>query len=245
MNYSRLKALLIDIDDTIVRVKPGANVPRSPHSTDWTGSLLGVLQLAGVELGGLSPEEADARIAKVQRDVQWWRHEDFIQELGLNDAQFWEFAHEREIEYLEPTGAEIRSSLERLRLAGLQLYITSNNPTTGIVHKLKLVGIEGPALFNHLIGASELRAMKWQPVFWEKALAHIGLSADRVAVVGDNPRDDFTVPREAGITHSFLIDRARDRTAENSDAITYVRDFGQIADCLLDSPSTLARPALG
>lgn len=237
MNYSRFQALLIDVDDTIVRLKSDAGPLPGKHAKDWTGSLLGVLQLAGIELGGLSPEEADTRIASVQRDVQWWQYADFIEALGLDAVQFWEFAHEREIRYLEPTGAEIRGSLERLRAAGFRLYITSNNPTTGIVHKLRLAGIEGPHLFEHLIGASELRAMKSQSVFWDRALARIGMSADRVAVVGDNPRDDFTVPREAGITHSFLIDRARDRSAENSDAVTYVRDFGQIADHLLHAPS--------
>ena len=35
-----------------------------------------------------------------------------------------------------------------------------------------------------------------------------------------------------------LIDRTRDRSAENSRAVTYVTDFAQIADCLLGA----ARP---
>lgn len=233
MNYSRLRALLIDIDDTIVQLKRGIPAPQNRHSADWTASLLGVLQRAGVELGGLSLEETDARIARVRNEVRWWQYDDFIAALSLDAERFWEFAHQLEIEYLEPTGDEIKSTLERLSRAGLRLYITSNNPNSGIVHKLRVGGLGDVRLFDRLLGASELQAMKWEPVFWERALARVGLPVDQVAVVGDNPRDDWTVPREAGITHSFLIDRGRSRAHENAESVTFVRNFSEIADCLL------------
>lgn len=240
MDYSRFQALLIDIDDTIVRLKPGANLPISRHAVDWTGSLFGVLQRAGVELAGLSAEETDARIARVRREVRWWKWGDFIVALSLDPDRFWRFAHEHEAAYLEPTGDEIKPALERLRAAGLRLYITSNNTFSGIVHKLRLAGIRDISLFERLLAAGELQAMKWEPVFWERALAAVGLPPDRVAVVGDNPRDDCAVPREAGITHSFLIDRAAARSHENSATATHVRDFSEIADRLLPNAGLAA-----
>lgn len=235
MDYSRFRALLIDIDDTLVRLKSGFSLPLSRHASDWTGSLLGVLQRAGVEMAGLSEDEADACIGRVCAEVRWWQYDDFIRALGLEPARFWEFAYEHERAYLEPTGGEIKSALEQLRRAGFRLYITSNNPNSGIVHKLRLAGIGDLPLFERLLGASELRAMKWQPVFWERALAAVGLPAEQVAVIGDNPRDDAEIPRSVGIGHSFLIDRAKAGSNENSSAITYVSSFSEIADFLLPS----------
>src|SRR5690606_29678288 len=138
---------------------------------------------------------------------KWWQITDFIVALGLDEEKFWDFAYETEIRYLEPTGVEIESALNRLRNAGTKLYITSNNPTSGIRHKLRLAGIADTTLFQELLGASELRAMKWEPVFWQKVLERVRLDASEVAVVGDNPRDDYEVPRRVGITHSFLFDR--------------------------------------
>jgi FMN phosphatase YigB (HAD superfamily) len=243
MNYSRFKALLIDIDDTILRVKRGARLSPGRHAADWTGSLLDVLQLAGVELGGLSAVETAARISQTKIDIRWWQITDFIASLELNADKFWEFAYKTEIRYLEPTGLEIRPALERLRSAGIQLFITSNNPTSGIRHKLRLAGFSDATLFKELLGASELHAMKWEQVFWEKALARVGLATEVVAVVGDHPRDDYEVPRCAGIRHTFLIDRDRDRSTENSGEITYVRDFSRIADHLLNGlPDSLEKP---
>jgi len=233
MNYTRFRALLIDIDDTIVRMKRGVTLATSQHADHWSGSLLEVMQIAGEQLGGLPATEVAERIARTKKEVRWWQMADFIKALGLDSDRFWQFAFETEVSYLEPTGSEIEPALERLRSAGIKLYITSNNPNTSILHKLRLAGIRDTSLFVQLLGASELRAMKWEPVFWEKALAHVGLEAREVAVVGDNPRDDYEVPRDAGLTHSFLIDRSRDRSAENSAAVTYVRDFSKIADCLL------------
>jgi FMN phosphatase YigB (HAD superfamily) len=233
MNYKCYKALLIDIDDTIVRLKRGMTLAKSQHASDWTGSLLDVIQVAGEKMGGLPAEEVAARIARTKAEIRWWQYEDFLQALGLDAAQFWQFAYETEIHYLEPTGSEIKASLERLRAAGIQLFITSNNTNAGILHKLRLCGITDANLFVQLLGASQLKAMKWQPVFWEKALAHVKLDGSQVAVVGDNPRDDFEIPRMAGIAHSFLIDRTRDHAAENSAAVTYVQSFSSIADYLL------------
>jgi HAD superfamily hydrolase (TIGR01549 family) len=237
MNHPRFKALLIDIDDTVLRVKPGASLSEGRHSADWTSSLLDVLQLAGVELGRLTAAETAVRIARTKAEIQWWQITDFIVALGLDEEEFWDFAYLTEIRYLEPTGVEIESALIRLHETGMRLYITSNNSTSGIRHKLRLAGISDATLFQDLFGASKLHSMKWEPVFWQKVLERIGLGGNEVAVVGDNPRDDYEGPRMVGISHSFLIDRDRDRSAENSSAVTYVKDFSQIADHLLGGTS--------
>ncbi len=227
----KIKGLLIDIDDTIVRKKACDN--STVHNTT---SLMDILHLAGVELSGLSEEETAYRIKKIDDETQWWHWSDFIVELGLNPKQFWDYAYIKESEYLEATGADILPSLIRLRDAGILLYITSNNPSSGILHKLRIAGVadnNGTTLFSQLLGATELHAMKWEPIYWKKALAHIAFDADEVAVVGDSLRDDYEIPHSVGIAHSFIIDRIENRKGESSDSCIFVQSFEEIADVIL------------
>ncbi len=226
-----IKALFIDIDNTITRVKPDAALPPAVAER----SLLFVLEEAAVKFAGLSPEEAAARMKRVQDDVPWWHWSDFIVQLGLNASEFWQYAREREHAYIEPTGAEIGSALRSLKQAGYLLYIASNNPTSGILHKLSLAGlasIHGTDLFHQLLGCTELRAMKRDIAFWEKALAHTGLRAAEIATIGDNPYDDCAVPQSIGIAHSFLINREQDCHREDTERITHVMNFDQIVEAL-------------
>jgi FMN phosphatase YigB (HAD superfamily) len=228
---SSIGTLLIDIDGTITRPKQG-------KGDVSTGSLLEVLRIAGVRLAGLAPEEVQARMEKVQRENRWWHLSDFIVALDLNPKVFWEFAYQTEREYMEATGPEIGAALRRLRDAGFLLYVTSNNPSSGILHKLRLAGlghIHGCELFSQLLGVAELHAMKWEPHYWKKVLAHIGMDANEVAVIGDNPRDDWEVPHSIGIGCGFLIDRNQDQSAQDEAGLYHVQNFQQITEKLLSA----------
>ena len=230
--YDRIRALLIDIDDTITRHAPGST----------SEGLLQVLQSAGVQLGGLSEEETALRMKRVRDAEPWWHWSDFIVALELDPKEFWRYAIEMERKCLEPTGPEIGTALKRLREAGFLLYVTSNNASSGILYKLSIAGlatIQGAPLFDQLLGCTELHAMKWEPVYWKKVLAHIGLDANEVAVVGDNPKDDMEVPQSIGIAHSFLINRKDDLSGQNSKSVTHVSCFDSIADCLLKARAPL------
>jgi FMN phosphatase YigB (HAD superfamily) len=232
MDFSRIRALLIDIDDTVTRVKPGG----PPEGR----GLFDVLRDAGVELLGLAPDEVEARIAAIQKEIVWWHWADFIVALGLRPKAFWDFAYDRERRYLESTGPDIRPALERLHAAGTLLYVTSNNPCSGILHKLRIAGLgdmNRADLFSRLFGPPLMQAMKWEPVFWQKVMAHIALDGDEVAVVGDSLRDDYEAPRAAGICGAFLINRTQDLSAGNTDSLFYVTDFTRIADLLLGTPA--------
>jgi FMN phosphatase YigB (HAD superfamily) len=233
---AQVRALLIDIDDTITRVKPDRSNLKLKNNGNWTGSLFDVLQSAGVALGELTPDETARRIAKVKAHVSWWHWADYIVELGLDPKQFWDYAHEVESKYLEATGPEIRRALTQLRDNGVFLYVTSNNPNDGILHKLRLAGLanaHGAPLFSQLLGVSGLHAMKWEPAYWKKALAHIALAPEEVAVVGDGMRDDYEIPHSVGLACTFLINRFEDLSPQNTDSLIHVRSFDQIAEYLL------------
>jgi len=238
MNFNNIRGLLVDIDDTITRLKPSCvGLNGEPPNT---GSLFDVLQSAAVEMAGWKAEEAAAKIVLIQKQIPWWHWSDFIVALGLKPREFWEYAYTRESRYLEATGPELRPALERLDRAGILLYVTSNNPCSGILHKLRIAGLgdfHRCALFSRFLGPPELHASKPETSFWQKALAHIGLNGDETAVVGDSLRDDYQVPHSVGIAGTFLINRTQDLSAQDTDTLIHVTSFTQIADRVLDAKS--------
>jgi len=228
MDTARIRGLLIDIDDTITCMKVG-----TPSSE---GGLFDILRDAAVEQTGIAPDEAASRIAAIQEEIVWWHWSDFIVALGLRPKAFWDYAFERERQYLEATGPDIRPALERLRAAGILLYITSNNPCSGILHKLRIAGLAEmnyAPLFSRVIGPPQLHSMKWDTIFWKKALAHIAMDGEEMAVVGDSLRDDYEMPHSVGIAGTFLINRTEDNSAGDTDSLRHVTNFTQVADALL------------
>lgn len=232
-NLSHIRALFIDVDDTLVRFKKtgthaGADVQN-------TGSLFDVLEKAGMEFSGLTQNEVRKKIDRVKKEVFWWHWSDFIVELGLDAKRFWDFAYEMESRYLEATGNEILGVLTGLKKKGYLLYISSNNPSSGILHKLRVAGLAhntGSELFHQLLGATELHAMKWDALYWKKALAHTGLSPDDCMVIGDNLKDDFEMPRSVGFAGTFFLRKDGDFPAEPIPKLFPVRDFGEIETLL-------------
>ena len=69
----KIKGLLIDIDDTLIRFRPNTSLTAS--------SLMNVLKQAGQELGDLTLEESQGRINWVKKNVHWWCWADFIEKL--------------------------------------------------------------------------------------------------------------------------------------------------------------------
>lgn len=243
MQLHAIQALLIDIDDTILHFRTGPD--GKPLVEPNTASLFATLQAAAVEQAGLSEEEAKTRIENIVKTVQWWRWVDFIVDLGLHPRDFWEFAYARETAYLQASSPNLRNAMERLQRGGFYLYITSNNPADGILHKLRLAGlghIHGAPLFHQVLGPPELKALKWEPVFWQRALAHIGFSGDEVVVVGDNLRDDYEMPHSVGIAGSFLYKPDGQFTEPDSDSLIHVRSLTDVANRMLAARRKARRP---
>ena len=225
----KIRALLIDIDDTITKFKRGFEAPDK-------GNLMRVLEKAGVELAGLAPAESAKRVAHVRDTLRWWVWEDFIAELGLDHGAFWEFAYKIESEYFEAAGPEIKPALSDLKDHGLALYITSNNPVSGIRHKLRLSGFTRDEIggwFSALFGVSELEAMKWDAPYWKKVVSMSGFPAANLATIGDNLRDDYEVPVSVGNGHAFIVNRDGKPPGAAAANLTYVTSFDQIAAHLM------------
>jgi FMN phosphatase YigB (HAD superfamily) len=101
---------------------------------------------------------------------------------------------------------------------------------------MRIAGVadnHGSTLFHQLLGVTELQAMKWDALYWQKVLAHTALDGDELAVLGDNAKDDYEMPRSVGIAGTFLLTSGEDRSAESTDSLVYVRNFSQVADMLI------------
>jgi FMN phosphatase YigB (HAD superfamily) len=223
---NKIKALLIDIDDTITKLKSGFEAPHPDRN------LMRVLEKAGIELAGLSPAESAKRVAKVKDTLRWWVWEDFIEELGLDHERFWEYAYRIESAYLEAAGPEIKSALRKLWSGGGALYITSNNPVSGIRHKLRLAGFARDEIsdwFSALFGVSELEVMKWDVGYWKKVVSLSGFSKENLCTVGDSLHDDYEVPSSVGIGHAFIVLRNGKPAGASAANLTYVTSFDEIA----------------
>ncbi|HAU37940.1 MAG TPA: hypothetical protein DCX07_09525 [Phycisphaerales bacterium] len=232
---SLVQSLLIDVDDTVVTAL--GDQGRREDGQFNTASLFNVLQSAAVHAGKLSAEETERRIQAVKDRLRWWDWGDFLQALDLDAREFWEYAYRIERQFIGATGPEVPQALRRLRQAGFRLYAASNNPDSGIRHKLRLAGItppEGPeSLFSGLLAVSRLKAMKWEPEYWTRALSHIRHEPHEVAVVGDNLHDDFAVPHSVGINYSFILVREPKPLPRNQDGVLFVRSFDEVAEVIL------------
>jgi FMN phosphatase YigB (HAD superfamily) len=198
-----VRALFIDIDNTLCREIPDAQ----PATTFLGQGLLQAMVDFAIDTRGLPREQAEDIVRTVQATLRWWHWTDFIIALDLDAAAFWEFAYARERRSLGPVEPGLHRAMAALKRAGWDLFITSNNPSSGILHKLRLAGLAeiwGSPYFNQYLSPCDLHCMKGEPEFWKRALAHTGLPAAAVTVVGDNPHDDVAAPRMAGIASAVL-----------------------------------------
>jgi putative hydrolase of the HAD superfamily len=100
-----------------------------------------------------------------------------------------------------------RTTLSRLKAAGLSICIVSNSCFPGKVHRAELARF---GLFKYIDGfvfSSDIGIRKPHRDIYSKALRKLGLDADEVVFVGDRQREDILGPQMAGIA-AVLIRRA-------------------------------------
>lgn len=198
------RALFIDIDDTLCQQRLDAAGLPPPFRGQ---NLLRVMIDYSIKNKHILRSEAERTISQICDTVSWWHWTDFLRALDLDAAEFWDYAYEQERHTLGPVEPDLGSHLHALANAGWQLFITSNNPSSGICHKLRLAGVAniwGSPLFRQYLSPCDIHYMKSSPEFWRRCLCHTGLPATAVTIIGDNPHDDVAAPREAGISSAIL-----------------------------------------
>lgn len=203
-SFTGKEALFIDIDDTITRIRDGATPEKVLHGQ----SLLGLMCEMACK-NGMDRTQAEEIIGGIIKDMPWWHWTDFICALGLDAAEFWEYAFQEEQRHLEPICKDLGDILKSLKEAGYRLYITSNNPNSGILLKLRIAGLAqiwGSPYFIQYLNPPDMRASKSNVEFWKRSLAHTGLRGDEIVTIGDSWRDDIQNARAGGITRTIYLD---------------------------------------
>lgn len=236
LNRFTLPALFIDIDDTIIRPRKDASLKESLLGQP----LLSLMNQFAVETRGYTKTQAEKIISDVHELICWWHWTDFLRALELNAGAFWQYAYEAESAYMEPVCPELPRIVDALHRFGYRMIITSNNPSSGILHKLRLAGLAenwGSKYFLQYLGACELRAIKSDVEFWKRALAHTGLLPSDVIVIGDNLIDDIQKPLQAGIeSRIHLVGDANSHTIQRVDGYDQAPSWQAILHLLTNSP---------
>lgn len=192
--------LLLDIDGTLVHQEDPLTPPRHGYA------LLSFMVKRALSTG-MPFDEVDRRIESVLAST-WWRWTDFLHALDLDVKTFWPEADEAERLRTKPLAEGLPALLTHLHDAGHRLVITSNNPTDGISHKLRLAGLDASLqadIISARFGTENARANKAQPAFWRHVLHTLNLDPSRSLVIGNDVHEDGGVPCTVGITRWLPI----------------------------------------
>lgn len=218
---------LTDIDDTLISFKKGT--PES-HSTS---SLIRVIRKYAVEEKKMAPKCADEKINFVKQNISWWDWGAFLNHLNIEPEIFWDYAYEAETGYLEPAEPELEATFAELKARGAGFYITSNNPLDGIRHKLRLAGIKEPdQIFTAYLGATQMRAMKSERLYWQRVIRAVGKPPDTFCTIGDDFNDDCLVPASEGILHCFLLNRNSGNDGKTRNGMTIIPNISNLKELL-------------
>ena len=216
----------MDIDGTLTddRAVPQID-PRHP-----LGNALFTILADEVERTGVAREEVEARLRQLTRELVFWDYADFIQHFQLPAERVWARLRAWHAEHLHayPDGVQLVQELHRL---GYPLFIISNNPLTGCLLKLEVAGLgslRGAPCFGRIFCSNVTRGQKGRREYWERAFISAGLTAGEVVVVGNDWKEDFLVPHELGIRHTFLVDRAGQAAWPAQAGVTVVRSLLEV-----------------
>ena len=216
---------LTDIDNTLLAFKPGSPEPRS------TASVINVIRKYAVEEKKTAPESVEKEIGLVKKTVPWWSWSTFLDRLGIDPRIFWEYAFEVESGYLEPAEPDLQETFAELKRRGAAFFITSNNPPDGIRHKLRLAGFRKPeTIFTAFLGATQMQAMKADPVFWRKAIPRTERSPETLSTLGDDFHDDCRIPFSEGIRRCFLLNRDGANDGKSMDGMTLIPSISTLKE---------------
>ena len=226
----QIKACFVDIDATIT---DDGDIRQIASEHPLSNALFGVLRDVMVRDGWTKKKAVDALTAHAD-DIVFWDYKDFIHEFNLPTQHTWNQIIKWHDDHLVVYEDAV-SMIKRLHSMNFPLYVTSNNPILGCLLKLQRAGLgtlEGTPWFKDILGSSNLKGQKSSVDFWKRALAYTGLAPEDIVVIGDNLKDDFQVPSQAGIRHFFLVDRKWKDPFVCEDGVCFVNSLQQVPDYL-------------
>lgn len=195
---------LFDIDGTLTRFKDSVREENFLHGN----FLLPVLRDIMVERG-MSRKEVENGLLRVTKEVPFWDYTDFIAEFDLpvkeTVERLWQW-HVENIDVYDDTVEMVHKYHD----AGKTLLIVSNNPYLGCCLKLKRCGLAdeyGSKYFNRILGTDTIRGCKHADGAWKRVLSQIPVDPAKICMVGDNPYEDYELPKQYGVGSFITLRR--------------------------------------
>lgn len=224
--------LWIDIDNTLTQF---IGPPRAEGDGFFIGqSLLWLMRQLAINHYHMPVDQVEQTLRTTHDTVSWWDWADFLRALNLDPPTFWQYACEHQRDQLIPLHPGLPAIFDRLHTAGYRMHITSNNPPSGILHKLRLAGLADPCgsrYFLQFFTPADQHAKKADPEFWRRALAQTGLPPQNVIVIGDSQHDDIDTPFQAGIHRRIHLSPTRDEPPQQG--VHHAPDWHAISKLLL------------
>ena len=222
-------SFFIDIDGTITDYRPGA----LDHGKLLFGNFLFPIIRELMMEQGCTQAEAEILIRREMRENVFWCYGDFVRKFNLPVAA----AAERFRAWHAENLTVRRDTVELIGMLAARhvpLYIISNNPVDGCLMKLERAGLPA-GNFRGIFGTDVMRGCKDRTASWERALKLAGVAPETAAVIGDNEKEDGTVPRSCGIPRSFLLDRSSGIRLRRSGGFIRVNDARAIPEALRET----------
>ncbi len=101
---------------------------------------------------------------------------------------------------------EVRRFLEEASLRDYVLYLVTNQEEESVWRLIKAFGVSH--YFKGVVVSDTVGYQKPDPRFFTEAIRQTGFSLDKIAFLGNNPRNDMEGAEAAGISYRFLFDPA-------------------------------------
>ena len=223
------KTCFIDIDATITN---DGDIRQIDKKYPLHNALFNVLRDIMIQ-NGWEKEKATTALVQHANDIVFWDYKDFIHEFNLPEKHSMEKIVEWHNDHLIVYQDAV-DMIKQLHALDIPLYIISNNPILGCLLKLQRAGLatlEGSPWFKDILGSNNIKGQKGAVDFWKRALAYTGISPEEIVMIGDNPKDDFEIPQQAGIKNFFLVDRKRSESIIRKGNLCLVNNLKYVVEC--------------
>lgn len=241
----KIAACVIDIDATITNDR---KKPQMGPDYILNNAIFDVIAQFMCKRGW-EPETAKNALSAHVKTNAYWDYPDFLRALNLPEEETWRHIVRWHDEHLIAYPDAV-SMVKQLHAAGMPLFIVSNNPLSGCLLKLQRAGLAGrdrSKYFRGVFGSNVCMGQKHGRAFWKGCLDRIGLPPCRLAVIGDNPKEDCAMPRSLGVKTVFLVDRNRQARVERTPEAFFVNTLESVPEILFRPSewSNVAREEVG
>jgi HAD superfamily hydrolase (TIGR01549 family) len=127
---------------------------------------------------------------------------------------------------------DVRDFLAQMQKMGVELVLVSGSTEQERWELLKNMKIDG--FFSRVFAANTLGCQKRDPSFYQIVIATLGIPAEQIGIVGDDPEDDLSAKR-VGIYTLYLQRSSNGKPAGPWEADYIVHSLSEVAEALSSS----------